>query len=192
VFVPFLGFEWLLAAAAMIVPYGATQHAKLAQFHLYYSMPVLPFLFAAAAVGLHRVVALKKVLPPAERRARYRVGAVALLLVSAFYGPGYRFVPRQPTDVPQRLASAVGGRPLEVQGALLPHVGYSVNYAALKPPVKIDGSRGFLIAPGAIPFPFSRSELRRLAEQLGRDPHFHTIADRGILLAVPEAWRKTH
>lgn len=187
-FVPLLGFEWLLAAAAVVVPYGSAQVVQLSRFRLYYAMPVLPFLFAAAAAGLHRIVAFKKVLPATDRRARYRTGALAVLLVSAFYGPGYRFVRRQPTEIPRRLASTINGRPLVVQGALLPHVGYSVDCIALQSSVRVDASHGFLVAPGAIPYPLTRRELQRLAEKLTHDPRFHTTVTHGILLAVPVAW----
>jgi hypothetical protein len=185
---PFGGYEWLLAVVPMIVPYSAAAGTQLAQLRLYYSLPLLPYVFLAAASGLRRVGSLAGA-SPAQTRTRSRVGALAVLLISAFVGPGYRLVRRQAADAPSRLARVAVGRPLLVQGALLPHVAYSRNYSVLQPPVAIDGSHGFLIAPDVTPYPFSRSELQSLARRLVADRRFQVTSDRGVMIAAPAAWR---
>jgi uncharacterized membrane protein len=186
--IPLVGYELLLAAAPMIVSYSAAAGTQLSQLRLYYSLPLLPFVFLAAARGLERLGSLGKNTSPARARAVCRVGALAILLSSAMIGPGYRLVSRQATDVPTRLARAAIGRPLLVQGALLPHVGYSSDSSVLQPPVTIDGRHGFLIAPNVRPYPFTRAELRGLLQQLSSDPRFRVTADRGVMLFAPAAW----
>jgi uncharacterized membrane protein len=184
---PLAGLEWLLAAAPAAVIYSAAAEEQLRHLRLYYSLPVLPFALLAAASGLQRLT-IRHRASLVERRARFRVLALALLLLGAFLGPGYRLVDRQPSDAPARLARLAADRPLLVQGALLPHVGYLRNYAALKPPAEIDGMHGFLIMPTAVPFPFTKIELQRLSEELSQDQRFQIVNDRGVLLAKPVSW----
>jgi hypothetical protein len=191
-FAPLAGYEFLLAATPMIVSYSAAAGSQLAQLRLYYSLPLLPYVFLAAGSGLTRLGSLGGNIPPGRRRARCRTGALAAVLVSAFVGPGYRLVRRQATDAPPRLAQLAVDRPLLVQGALLPHIGYSRNCSVLQPPVTIDGRHGFLIAPNAPAYPFSRNELQGLARRLVDDPRFRMTVDRGVILAVPAAWAMPH
>jgi hypothetical protein len=187
-FIPLGGYEALLAAVPMIAAYGAAEGTQLAQLRLYYSLPVLPFVFLAAASGLTRLRLLRERTLPARGLAWCRVGALVLLLVSAFVGPGYRLVRHQAADAPPRLARIAIGRPLLVQGALLPHVGYSRDSSVLQPPVTVDGRHGFLIAPNARTFPFTRTELQRLSQQLLSDPRFRLTADREVMLFAPTTW----
>jgi hypothetical protein len=185
-FVPLLGYEWLIAAAVVFVPYGASQAPKLGHFLLYYSMPVLPLIFSAAASGLPRIASSGIGSRRLSNRARQRLGALLVLLVSAFYGAGYRFTRPKPEDAPLRLAKLVGDTPLSVQGALFPHVGYRSSYTVLKQaPLAGDGTRAFLLAPAAIPYPLAKDELRLLVRNLVRDPRYRITDDRGIILAVP-------
>src|SRR6266542_2371531 len=166
-FAPLLGYEWLIAAAVVFVPYGASQAPKLGHFLLYYSMPVLPLIFAAAAIGLPRIASSAVGSRLLDNRARQRLGALLVLLVSAFCGAGYRFTRPQPADAPLRLAKLAGDMPLSVQGALLPHIGYEMSYTALKQvPTAIDGAQAFLLAPDAKPYPLAPEELRLLVRTL--------------------------
>jgi uncharacterized membrane protein len=184
-FTPLLGYEWLLAAGAALIPYAAAQIGKVAQFRLYYSMPVLPLMLVASAAGVRRLAVLRERVKPASGRASQRIAAASVFLIGALVGPGYRFVRGQPVGVPQRLAGMAGDRPLVVQGSLFPHVGYATRHAVLKPPLAVDGHRAFLLAPETVPYPFDRSEIRIFAQALSRDPRYEIIEEERILLARP-------
>jgi len=184
-FTPFAGFEALLAALPIVVVYSAAAGTQLARLRLYYALPLLPFLFLAAAIGLRRLVALQRRSSQARRLVHLRFGALWLFCLSGLIGPGYSVVHSQASSVPARFVSLAAGRPLLVQGALLPHVGYSRNCSALQPGAAVDGKHGFLIAADANPYPFRGEELRGLADRLVADPRFHLTAERGVVLALP-------
>lgn len=187
-FTPFVGYETLLAAVPMILSYGAAANTRLSQLRLYYSLPLLPFVFLAAASGLKKLGSPGTKTYAGRGRVRCRVGALVVFISSAFFGPGYRLVERQAADAPPRLARSAADQPLLVQGALFPHVGYPRNYSVLKPPVVLDGRHGFLIAPDVSPYPLSRNELQAIAERLVADPNYRVTTDRGVMLAAPATW----
>jgi hypothetical protein len=183
-YLPLVGFEWLLAALPALVPYSVAKHEKLAQFRLYYSMPVLPFLFAGAARGLQRAAGRIR----GGGRLPVRAGAFLLLMTCALDGAGYKFERARPErgEIAPLLAALPVGTPALIQGALLPHAGYSTRFTALDRAARRDGIHAFLLDPPADPYPLSRVELVRLIGSLRSDPRYERKASReGRLLCSP-------
>ncbi len=173
-FLPLVGYEWLLAALPALIPYAASEHPKLSGFGLYYALPVLPFLFAAAARGIQRLAR------PAERGpATMRAMALVVLAVCAFDGAGYSFPPRRPEagEIRSLLSTAPGSVPIFIQGALLPHAGYDHAATAIgRGEYGPDGVHGFLIDRNADPFPLRSAEIAALDAELSADPRYRMRA----------------
>ena len=112
-FLPLAGPEGLVAALPQLLPYGAADYRPLRDFAIYYSLPVLPFLFVGAAYGLTR---LARTLP------RRRIGALLVMAVCALDGAGYTIPRANPAggDIGPALA-ALGPRPVRIQDTLYPH-----------------------------------------------------------------------
>lgn len=188
-FLPLIGWEWLLAAAPASVVYATASGDQLSRFNLYYSAPVLGFLFLGSALGLSRIVNRMRrsrgVLP---KRRRVRMGAAIFLLVCAFDGPSYRFTDEKPqrAEIRRLVRKAPPGIPIYVQGSLLPHAGYS---SALRPLARIDPLPvrcTFLLDPGSNPYPFQRREIQRLIAGLKRHSGYTvTETAAGLVLAIP-------
>ena len=188
-FLPLIGWEWLLAAAPASLVYATASGDQLSRFNLYYSAPVLGFLFLGAALGLSRTVNRMRrsrgVLP---RRRRLRMGAAIFFLVCAFDGPSYRFTDEKPqrAEIRRLVRSAPSGIPIHVQGSLLPHAGYS---PALRPLARIDPFPvrcALLLDPGSNPYPFQRREIQRLIAGLKRHSGYTvTETAAGLVLAIP-------
>jgi apolipoprotein N-acyltransferase len=183
-FLPLAGFEWGAGALPALVPYAIASNGKLSHFALYYSMPILPFLFAGAACGLRRVT---------RRFSRggmlpLRAAALLLLLICALDGAGYKFERARPEreEIAPLLATIPARTPALLQGALLPHAGYDPRFSALDLDPVIDGSHAFLLDPGADSYPFTREGISRLADSLKTDRRYGTRATRGgLLLFLP-------
>jgi uncharacterized membrane protein len=182
---PVVGAEWFLAATAVFLPYAVARHAKLARFSLYYAMPVVPFLFVAAASGVIRIA---RPFGPRERLIR-RFVVMALLAACALDGSGYVFPKARPEgrEIAPLLASVRGPVPILVQGALLPHAGYDRSLAALdRGAERPDGRRGFLVDPAADPFPFRDAEIAALDRTLSADGRYERRASpHGLHLFLP-------
>jgi hypothetical protein len=175
---PLAGPEGLVAALPALVPYAAADYRPLHDFSLYYSMPVLAFLFVGATYGIARLAA------SAPRR---RLAALAVLAVCALDGAGYTF-PRA-NRLGGRIAPALaslGARPVRIQGSLYPRAGYSANRRALDRVRPLAPDEAVLLAPTTNPWPFNRNELDALVVKLSADPHYVRTGDpRGLVLFVP-------
>ena len=185
-FLPLAGFEGFLAVLPALIPYAVAQHGKLSRFSLYYSMPVLPFLFIAAGWGLARIA---RVLP--EKRIAFRAGALLVFAACALDGAGYVLARPRPERRAIRplLASLAPETPAYVQGALLPHAGYAPRFAVLDRGDAVpDGVHGYLLHSDADPYPFSGRELAALLRTLDADPRYaRRPAARGLVLYSPAA-----
>ena len=188
-YLPLAGFEWLVAALPALLPYSVAKFAKLSQFRLYYSMPLLPFLFAGAARGLQRATGRIR----GQGRLPLRAGALLLVLTCALDGAGYKFDRARPErrEIQPLLATLDGGMPALLQGALLPHAGYSTRFTVLDRSSKLDGAHALLLDPPADPYPFSREELVQLIGSLRADPRYgRTESLGGLLLFAPTTTRE--
>lgn len=188
---PLAGPVALAMAAPALVVYSVSDFESLAQFRLYYAMPVLPLLVAAAVEGARRLAILRLPGPgrAARRRRRLRLLAGAVFLAASFAGVGHTVNRPRPErhDVPELLAATASDLPVLVQGSLLPHAGYARNLTVLEPPVTPTGAEAFLLLPSSDPFPFYAEEISDLSAALAADPRYRQHQGRnGVLLYLPE------
>lgn len=190
-FLPLVGWEWLLAAAPASVVYATASGDQLSKFNLYYSAPVLGFLLLGSALGLTRIA--RRMRRPAgvlPTRRRLRTGAALVLLTCAFDGPSYRFAEEKPqrSEILEVVRSVPSGIPIRVQGSLLPHARYS---PALSPLARVDplpSQSALLLDPGSNPYPFSGREIEALIARLKRQTGYTvTESESGLVLATPSA-----
>lgn len=187
-FVPVVGWEWFLAAVPGLVLYACADLRLLAEFSLYYAMPILPLLFLALPTGIRRLASWRHPdSPPATISRRKRRIAVAILLASAFLNSPYKLrAPRAERLDIKAAAAATSCAKVFVQGALLPHAGYKRSLKVLDRHGTIDGSSAFLFAPGADPYPFNQTGIEDLIRDLSADSRY--LAQRtpnGLLLFTP-------
>lgn len=188
-FLPLVGWEWLLAAAPPSLVYATAQGEQLSRFNLYYSAPFLGFLVLGAALGLTRIAKRVRrrdgILPT---RRSLRIGATLLLLACAFDGPSYRFAEAKPQrqDIRKMVQLVPAGVFLRVQGSLLPHAGYSTTQAPLASIDPFPRGCALLIDPGSNPYPFSEKAIATLVSRLTRESGYSvTVSEHGLVLAVP-------
>lgn len=175
---PLAGPEGLAAALPALVPYGAADFRQLREFALYYSMPVLPFLFVGAAYGLRRMTAT---LP------QRRVAALLVLCVCALDGGSYTL--RRPSPALAEIAPALaslGGRPVRIQGSLYPHAGYLASRRVLDVTQPVASNEAVLLDPATTPYPFTRTDMAALVARLAADSRYRrSDTPGGLVLFVP-------
>lgn len=183
---PLAGYEWILAALPALVVYSASSNPQLSQFSIYYSAPVLPFLFAAAAQGLRRVTQFFDAGPERDR-FNLRLGALLLFAVCVFDGAGYRLTRPDPArlEIGPALAS-LDGRPVSVQGSLLPHAGYRRAMRVLQEDRPPGPREAILLAPHTSPYPYTQQHFDAFLGRLLADPRYrHTASPGGLVLLLP-------
>lgn len=185
-FLPLAGYEWLVAALPALLVYGVSNGGRggLAQFSIYYSAAVFPFLLLAAARGLARIGAWSR--SGAGRRRAMRLGAIGLLFVSALDGASYVFF----FPKPSRLDIASLGLPADArvraQGALLPHMPLDARAEPLTSlAIESHTAETVLLDLGANPYPFSAEDLRDYARRLQASGFRVRRTSHGLLLASP-------
>jgi uncharacterized membrane protein len=185
-FLPLAGYEWLVAALPALMVYGASNGGRggLAQFSIYYSAAVLPLLLLAAAKGLARISAWSR--SGAGRRRALRLGAIAILFVSALDGASYVFF----FPKPSRLDIASLGFPantrLRVQGALLPHMRLNARAVPLTSlTIESPSAETILLDLDANPYPFSAEALRDYARRLQASGFQVHRTPHGLLVVSP-------
>jgi len=183
-FLPLIGYEWLLAALPALVVYGVSEGGRggLARFSIYYSAAVLPILMIAAVRGLARLSALKQ--SNAGRRRAVRVGALGLLLVCAFDGASYVFLPPKPSRLDIASLRLPAHAPVRVQGALLPHFPLTSNIEPLtRLSLPTVPQEMVVLDLNANPYPFSSRELRSFSDRLVLSGFVVTRKPHGLLVA---------
>lgn len=183
---PVAGYQWFLAGLPALVAYSVSSYSQLSQFSVYYSAPVLSFLFAAAAEGLWRLTRFLEAgrQPDLLRR---RLGALLLFAVCALDGAGYRLTRPDPSraEVGPTVAS-LRGRPVAVQGSLLVHAGHERTVRVLQPDHQPGPREAILLAPHTNPYPYPRQDFDALVHSLLADPGYrHTRSPGGLLLFTP-------
>jgi uncharacterized membrane protein len=178
-FVPLAGPEALVASLPALVPCAAADFGPLRRFGIYYSLPVLPFVFAAAAFGIARLFS--------DRRRR-RLLALLVFVVASLDGASYTFRRASPArkDLDAVLAS-LGDRPAAIQGTLYPHAGYS---AARRPLERgpLRRREAVVLAPATDSYPLTKGELASLVARLAADPQYRrTESPNGIVMFLPSA-----
>ena len=181
-FLPLLGGTWLVAAIPALIVYGTASNPGIANFALYYSAPVLPLLFIAAAAGLRR---LSRVLPGTRlsRLEWQRVIAFLVLGGCALDGAGYVFRKPNPRrlDVAAMIATRGSGT-VRVQGSLFPHAGYALTTLPLD---TLTIYEAVLLDDSSDPYPFTRNEIRSLEATLLERGYHRTVSRHGLVLLTP-------
>jgi len=176
-FLPIAGPEALLASLPALVPCAAADFEPLRRFGIYYSLPVLPFVFAAAAFGIARL---------APHRRRRRLLAFLVLAVSSLDGASYTFRWASPArrDLAAVLES-LGGQPAAIQGTLYPHAGYSAAWRPLETGL-VRPREAVVLAPATDAYPLTKAELASLETRLTADRRYRrTESPNGIVVFVP-------
>ena len=178
-FLPLAGPEALLASLPALVPCAAADFEPLRRFEIYYSLPVLPFVFAAAAIGIARL---------APDRRRRRVLALLVFVVSSLDGASYSF--RRPSRARKDLAAeldSLGDNPAAIQGTLYPHAGYSAARRPLDTSV-IRPREAVVLAPATDAYPLTKAGLASLEARLTADHRYRrTESPNGIVVFLPSA-----
>jgi uncharacterized membrane protein len=165
-YLPFIGWRWLVGATPIVALYGASANPQLRAFGIYYAVVLVPFLALGASSG---AVILARRFVRHRRPPLWAAGIVALgaLLVGSGRA-GYSLRPwrAEVAAVPDAVSLLASEGVLLVQSGLYPHAGFSPRVQLLTP----DGLRdprntdaAILIAPEAGGYPYSREELHRLA-----------------------------
>ena len=177
-FLPLAGPEALIPALPALLPYAAADYRPLRDFALYYAMPLSPFLFVAAALGLRRV---SRGIP------MRRLAAAAVLCVSGLVGAGYTWRRPHPArlEIPAAL-EAIGDRPACIQGSLYPRAGYAESRRVLESARPPSVAEAILLCPGTDPYPYSAADLAALEARLAVDPRYVRAAwPGGLVLFTP-------
>ncbi|HUO84110.1 MAG TPA: DUF2079 domain-containing protein [Thermoanaerobaculia bacterium] len=182
--VPLAGFQWLLAALPPLLVYGSSDFEMLRSFALYYSMPLLPAIFAALPDGLRRIARL---LRPGSERRRRRLIAVIVLVVSVAMGSGYELdAPRGERHRIRPLVESSRAARLLIQGSLMPHAGYDDKVRVLDRPVPSpDGTTAYLLCSDCNPYPFTAAEIRALETRLARDDRYAAVSAGAVMRFTP-------
>ncbi len=135
-FIPLLAPHALVAALPLLIIYGtATGETVLRHFSMYYSAPLLPFLFWGFCEGSARLFRHTKTLTAKQRSLRFAVIVLATISFSLFGGSYLRF-PAIQSEILQdmrivRADASFEGRLVCAQIILHPHLPYRWNLAAL-------------------------------------------------------------
>jgi uncharacterized membrane protein len=183
--VPLFGVEWLLAAAPGLFIYGSADMEKMHWFTLYYSMPVLPAIFASIAPGIRRIT---RFLRPRDPRYLGRVCAAVVMAASIFVGAGH--VLREPhpdrARIAPLLALAANAPATWIQGAIFPHVGYDRRFHVLNERAAVDGRSAFLLSAELDPYIYDRAQIEALIGRLASDPRYRQVRSGTLVLFLPK------
>ena len=176
-FMPLAGFGWLLAALPPLLIYCSADMDKLHYLTLYYSMPVLPSVFAAIPFGVQRIAR--------QRRAIARCCALLVLVASIALGAGYTLRAPHPDRDLVRPMVEITASTIWVQGALFPHAGYDPRVKVLNERAQRDGRASFLFCTDCNPYIYKTGELASMIETLRNDPRYGAVRYGRLVLFEP-------
>lgn len=165
-FIPLLAPRALFAALPILILYGtATGVASLRNYSMYYSAPLLPFLFWGFVEGTSRLLT-------ADRTA-YRPSTYAIVILATisfcFVGGGYLRFPRAETAVLQdmrelRADPGFADKTFCVQPILHPHLPYEWNLQGLDASCLGDKDNLVIIHPRLSRTPLGDDEYHQLLQ----------------------------
>jgi uncharacterized membrane protein len=180
-YLPVIGWRWVVGVLPVIVLYGASANDQLRSFGIYYAIVLVPFLVLGTAHGADR---LTGVLITHRGRARAVAGLVIVLgaLLAGISNAGYSLRPwkQEISALPGFLRTLGREQTLLVQSGLYPHAGYESRIQVLTTDTLHDpryAGATLVLAPGVSGYPLTTTDL----EQLVRLP---PIAEGPGLLAV--------
>ena len=181
-FLPFLGWQWIVGLLPIVAVYGASANEQLRAYGLYYSMALVPFLTLGSAFGAQALARRVVARPAVPFAAAAAIVLGALLVGSTDAGYSLRAWDPRVRSVPAALQMLTDRGVVLVQSALYPHAGYasSVQLLTAQSLAETAGVRRVvLLLPAAGAFPLTRQDTARLA---GLASAFRTPGD---LVAVP-------
>jgi uncharacterized membrane protein len=176
-FVPLAGFGWLVAALPPLLIYCSADMDKLHYLTLYYSMPLLPAVFAAIPFAAQRLAR--------GRRVAARCVAMLVLAASIALGAGYTVRAPHPDRTAIRPLVARTTSTIWIQGALFPHAGYEPRVKVLNERARFDGRAAFLFCTNCDPYIYKRDELASMIERLRNDPRYRAVTRGELVLFEP-------
>lgn len=163
---PFLGWRWVLGIVPTVAIYSASANDQLRAFGIYYAISLVPFLVIGTSAG---ALMLTRRLVTNAGRARFAAASVvlmgALLVGSTSHGYSLRPWSAAVGAVPDALAQLADEPVVLVQSGLYPHAGYDERIQLLTPETLNDPAHmgaAVLIAPGVDAYPFNAGELASL------------------------------
>jgi uncharacterized membrane protein len=132
-FLPLIGWRWLVGILPIIFLYGASQNDQLRSFGIYYAIVLVPFLTAGAAVGARSLASSLRRLRRPDLCAAVVLSAGALLVFGTRAGYVLRPWSEDVSALPAVLASLKQERLILVGSDLYPHAGYAANTQLLTP-----------------------------------------------------------
>jgi uncharacterized membrane protein len=166
-YLPFVGWRWLVGVLPIIVLYSVSANDQLRGFGIYYSIVLVPFLVMGAAAG---AVTCARALGT-NRAKSHAVAATAILcgsLVAGISNAGYSLRPwkSEIASVRDALDVLEAQQAVLVQSGLYPHAGYASGVQILTRETLNDqrfANAVLLLAPSVSGYPFSRGEIEELA-----------------------------
>jgi len=165
-FLPVIGWRWIIGAIPIISLYGASSNEQLHWFGIYYAIVLVPFLVIAASAGASTIA---HYITREAGRAQW-IAALIVLAGALPVGGGYVLRPWRPeiSAVPSALRRLPGERLVLVQSGLYPHAGYEARIKLLTPEALRDvrtAGAAVLIAPLISAYPLSADDLARLLQR---------------------------
>jgi uncharacterized membrane protein len=162
-FMPLIGWRWIIGAIPIISLYGASSNEQLHWFGIYYAIILVPFLVIAASVGASTIA---HYLTREPGRAQW-IAALIVLAGALPVGGGYVLRPWRPeiSAVPSALGRLTGEPVVLVQSGLYPHAGYEARIKLLTPEALHDAraaGAAVLLAPAISAYSLSQDELASL------------------------------
>jgi len=165
-FLPLVGWRWMVGVVPIVVIYGAAAAAQMRGFGIYYAIVLVPFLVISASSGA-LTLARRLVTSPTHARL---VAAGTILLGALLVGSsdrGYSLRPwkREIAAVPAAVAQLTDERVVLVQSGLYPHAGYDARIRLLTQEAVLDprnAGAAVLLAGGVSAYPFQPHELGSL------------------------------
>jgi len=165
-FLPFIGWQWIVGALPIMFVYGASQNDQLRAFGIYYAIILLPFLTIGASFG---AVTLARAVIRDAARARWAAAALVVAGVLAV-GSGYNLRPWKAEigHMPEAMRLLADEPFVLVQSGLYPHAGYESRVRLLSSSTLHDpllAGAAVLLAPTVDAYPFDTAALESLRRQ---------------------------
>lgn len=166
-YLPVIGWRWIVGVVPVIVLYGASANDQLRSFGIYYAIVLVPFLVLATARGAGQ---LAGAFITQRGRARALAGLVIVLgaLLAGISNAGYSLRPwrEEIGALPGFLSTLGPEQTLLVQSGLYPHAGYQSRIQVLTAETLGDprySGATIVLAPEVSGYPFTTVELEELA-----------------------------
>lgn len=165
-YLPFVGWRWMLGIAPIIFLYGSSANEQLRSFGIYYAIVVVPFLVLGAATGAERCAGLL-VKPRGKALGVAATVIVFGALIAGISNAGYSIRPWKPeiTALPDLLRKLPPDQIVLVQSGLYPHAGYASRIQVLTKDTLNDSryARAMLVlAPGVSAYPLTSADIEHL------------------------------